>query len=107
MFINYFSSQKLNSNKISSNILGEQTTSPSDMPLVKTVIDSLYSQLPPQSQSFIENLNNSPIFEYTQNKLEFIKTESSGFPQKQIKDFKLYVLNKGQSMLKGAVDKTK
>jgi hypothetical protein len=102
--INYFSSQRP---IVNPDVLGTQTVAPSDMPLVKTVVDNLYNQLPEESRNLIENLNKSPILLNAQDKLNFIKTETSGFPQKQIKDIKDFFINKGKDLLNNASEKNK
>jgi hypothetical protein len=78
---------------------------PSDMPLVKTVVNNLYSQLPPDSRNLIENINNSPIISFTQSKIDFIKTETAGFPQKQLNDIKMFLIEKGHNLLDNVAGK--
>ncbi len=104
ILISYISTNTTSNNP---NILGDQTTAPSDMPIIKLFVDNLYNQLPENSRSLIENANNLPLIQYTQKNIDYFKNEKAGFPQKQIKDLKLYILNKGQELLKGAADKTK
>jgi hypothetical protein len=104
--IYYFSTQNINENSlINKNVLGDQTTAASDMPLVKTIVDNLYNQLPPESRNLIENLNQSPVIILTQSKFEFIKVEAVGFPQKQINDIKMFFINKGRGILDNAAGK--
>lgn len=89
------------------NVLGEQTTAASDMPIVKLVVDNLYNQLPSGSRNTIENLNNSPIISSTIQKVNLIKFNAANFPQKQINDLKVYLLKKGSDLLKNAAEKSK
>ena len=87
------------------NVLGTVTTPASEMPIVKMVIDNLYSQLPESSRNTIENLNSSPLFSDIQNKLNYFKETTSNFPQKQLNDVKVYILKKGSEYLKNAAEK--
>jgi hypothetical protein len=77
------------------------------MTLVRIVVDNLYKQLPPESRSFIENLNNSPVISYTQDKINYFKSETSSFPQKQIRDIKEFFINKGKDVLNKASENNK
>ena len=88
-----------------SNILGEQTFVFSELPIVKSTIDSLYNNLPPKSREFVENFNDSPVILMAQKKIDFIKNESAGFPQKQIQDVKMFFINKSRSILDNAAKK--
>ena len=102
--INYFSSQRPENDP---NVLGTQTVVPSEMPIIKTVVDNLYRQLPPESRQLIESLDKSPALSLVQEKFKLIQSETSSFPQKQIKDIKDFFINKGKDLLNSASEKNK
>jgi hypothetical protein len=89
--INYFSSAKAPSIS-SSSVLGTEIATSSGVPQLKSVYDEVYSRLPPSSRQTLENLNSSPAIILVQEKIDYLKEESSGFPQKQITDLKRSVI---------------
>lgn len=60
---------------------------------VKTITDSLYQQLPPQSQKVLQNLDKTPPVVFVQDKLNYLKQQTNGFPDKQIAEIKKNVIN--------------
>ena len=78
--INYLSSQ----NK-SPLVLGENTE-------IKPIFDTFYQMIPSGSQEKINNLSSNQTVIFIQNKINQIKTETNGFPQKQIIEIKKAVV---------------
>lgn len=74
--INYFSGSNNQS------ILGEQTIN------LSPYVEKVTNLLPEKSRQTVQNLPQSPIFGFIQEKFKYLQQESGGFPQKQIKDIK-------------------
>jgi len=92
--ISYISGQKLNSSlnidptisideKQSSFILGKTTE----------IGNNIYQLIPPKSRQQLENLNQSPAIIFIQQKINLIKDQTQGFPQKQIKEIQKMIIN--------------
>ena len=58
------------------------------------ILGTTVKYLPPQSQTTLKNLNTSPAFVYIQGKINYLKGQTNGFPQKQITDIKKMVVEK-------------
>lgn len=89
--ISYFSS---NSSETLSDptILGTEIASYSAIPQLKNIYDDIYNYLPPSSREVVENLSDQPAIIYLQKKMDYLKEESSGFPQKQITNIKRAII---------------
>ena len=93
--ISYISGQKLNSplnldqtisldEKQSNLILGKTTE----------IGNQIYQSIPEKSRNQLENLNQTPVVIFIQDKINLIKEQTQGFPQKQIKEIqKMLVKN--------------
>lgn len=90
--ITYFSAASSPLTSSSSHVLGSAIASASAVPQLKTVYDDVYQKLPPSSRQTLENINSSPAIILIQEKIDYLKEESSGFPQKQIADLKKSVV---------------
>ena len=90
--INYFISNKPTSVSGDPTVLGDESTSSSQLDL-PNIAGSLYLQLPENSRHLLENYSKNPNFQFIQNKLNDIKIEANGFPQKQINDLKKDIIN--------------
>jgi hypothetical protein len=65
------------------------------------VLGDMYSKLPQDSRSQIENFNQTEIGKIFSNSLGYIKEQLDGFPQKQIKEIKKAVVkNISDEMIK-------
>jgi len=91
--ISYVSGQKLNSPQIidptisldekqSNFILGKTTE----------ISNNIYQSIPENSRKQLENLNQTPAVIFIQEKINLIKEQSQGFPQKQIKEIQKMVV---------------
>ena len=92
--ISYISNQKLNSpinfdptvsldEKQSNYILGKTTE----------IGNNIYQSIPEKSREQLENLNQTPAVIFIQEKINMIKDQTNGFPQKQIKELQKMMLN--------------
>lgn len=77
---NYFS-------KSDASVLGDTTAFGGSVNL-KPVVDTIVKGLPPQSQEIINNFNQQPFVINTQYRINQVKEQLDGFPDKQIKDIK-------------------
>ena len=50
--------------------------------------------LPPQSQSTLNHLNTTPAFIFIKDKIDYLKDQTDGFPQKQITEIKKIIVEK-------------
>lgn len=92
--IDLISRQKLSPDKnFYPTVLGEKTSSSSAQLFLENTIDTIYDKLPPKSQETIKNLDKNPLVATIQEKLEYAKGESAGFPQKQINEIKKSIIN--------------
>ena len=91
--ISYISNQKLNSSfgvdptisideKQSNFILGKTTE----------FGNNIYNSIPENSRQQLENLNQNSAVIFIQDKINFIKEQTQGFPQKQIKEIQKMVV---------------
>lgn len=69
-------------------VLGVETTSALSQSQLSDYMDSLYQQIPEDSRKSLENFNQNPVFLSIQEKFEQLKTQTNGFPDKQIKEIK-------------------
>jgi len=92
--ISYISDQKLNSplnidqtisldEKQSNFILGKTTE----------IGNNIYQSIPKNSRQQLENLNQNPAVIFIQEKINLIKEQTQGFPQKQIKEIQKMVVD--------------
>ncbi len=82
----YFAIIYFSSKQSPSLVLGEHIE-------LKPVVDNLYQKLPPASQQQINHLSDTPVIKFINSKIDQLKTETNGFPQKQIADIKKAVIN--------------
>lgn len=87
LLISYVSSRQLQPN-----VLGTDTLSSPSNPVIQKYLDQAYAQLPHQSQKTLQNLPSSPAIIFLQQKIDYLKTETADFPQKQITDIKKAVI---------------
>jgi len=94
--INYLSAGIESGN---SHILGTRTFVPSDLPIVKSIVDNLYQQLPPNSRQLIENLVGSSALEFVQSSVDDLRDQTSSFPRRQLEAVKQYLIDRGHDIL--------
>jgi hypothetical protein len=85
--INFLSSTKKSKIIIDSTVLGDEIDT-SNSTIIKDTINQIYKHLPLKSQETLNNLPSSPPMIYITDKLNYLKSETNGFPQKQINDLK-------------------
>jgi hypothetical protein len=101
LIISFISNQKLNSNSNKLTSLNKEKDSGSVLGKTTEISNNLYQQIPPQSRQQLENLNKSQAFIFIQDKINFIKENTNGFPQQQIKDIqKMVVKNLYENTMK-------
>lgn len=101
--ISYFSAKE-NSDYLELNdptVLGDEITFPSAQPVLKQSFDTIYEKLPEDSRYKIETLNENPAIILFQEKINFIKEQTDGFPEKQIKEIQKAVI---KSIYKDLID---
>lgn len=87
-------------------ILGDSTITLQEQLNLQPTIDNLISQLPPQSQSTLKNLNSLPIVLSVQDKVNLINQNLDGFPDKQVKQFlRFLIVTFSDSLLKSVDQK--
>lgn len=91
--ISFVSDQKINSPKIIDNTLSIDEKE-SNFILGKTteIGNNIYQAIPANSRQQLENLNQTPAMIFIQEKINLIKQESQGFPQKQIKEIQKTII---------------
>jgi hypothetical protein len=85
--ISFVSGQKINSPKIIDDTLSIDEKE-SNFILGKTteISNNIYQAIPENSRQQLENINQTPAMIFVQEKINYIKEQSQGFPQKQIKE---------------------
>lgn len=53
---------------------------------------NIYNSIPPKSRQQLENLGQTPAVMFIQEKINLIKEQSQGFPQKQIKEIQKMII---------------
>lgn len=71
-------------------VLGEET--PKNNIIISDYLNSAYNLIPEKSRQQLENINQTPAYIFVQDKIEYIKKETEGFPNKQIKEIKKAVV---------------
>lgn len=100
--ISYISGQKINSPKNTDSTLSLDENK-TNIILGKTteIGNNIYKSIPENSRKQLENLNQNPAMIFIQEKINLIKEQSQGFPQKQIKELqKIIVKNVYENTLK-------
>lgn len=100
--ISYISGQKINSPKNTDPTLSLDENK-TNIILGKTteIGNNIYKSIPENSRQQLENLNQNPAMIFIQEKINLIKEQSQGFPQKQIKELqKIIVKNVYENTLK-------
>jgi len=87
-----------------SHVLGDSTITLQEQLNLQPVIDNIISQLPPQSQNTLKNLNTLPIVLSVQDKVNLVNQNLNGFPDKQIKQFLRYLIITFSNSLLKSVD---
>ena len=92
LIISFISGQKMNTPKVIDDTLSVDETE-SNFILGKTteIGNNIYQAIPENSRNQLENLNQTPAMNFVQQKIDFIKQQSQGFPQKQIKEIQKMV----------------
>ena len=92
--ISLISSQQMNSSKNFDPTLSLDEKQ-SNFILGKTteIGNQIYQSIPPKSRQQLENINQSPAVIFIQEKINYIKEQTSDFPQKQIKEIQKMILN--------------
>ena len=91
--ISYISSQKLNSStNIDPTISLDEKQSNFILGKTTEIGNNIYQSIPQKSREQLENLNQSPIMMIIQEKINLLKEQSQGFPQKQIKEIQKMLL---------------
>ena len=92
--VSYISDQKTNSFKEINSILSLNEDQ-SGFILGKTteIGNNIYQSIPENSRKQLENLNQNSAIIFVQEKINFIKEQSSGFPQKQIKEIQKMIID--------------
>jgi hypothetical protein len=89
----YLSISYFSSNKEKDPILGDSTTLISEDDQNR-VINDLYQRLPESSRHQLENFQDTQIAIYIKDKTDFIKEQTNGFPDRQIKEFQKSLIKK-------------
>lgn len=91
--ISFISGQKTNSFQTIDSALSVDKTE-SNFILGKTteISNNIYLSIPEDSRKQLENLNQNPVTTLVQEKINLIKEQSQGFPQKQIKDLQKMII---------------
>jgi len=94
--INYFSQhQPKPPAPTNSAVLGDQAQATASSSLVITEgLQSAYSLLPESSRHFIENFNQSSLYQDAQKKIDYLRDQTQDFPAKQIKDLQKGIIDK-------------
>lgn len=71
-------------------VLGEQIASSSAV----LNFDPIYGLLPVKSQNQIENMKSASTSAFIQDKIDFLKAEAAGFPDKQIKEIQKQIVDR-------------
>ena len=93
------------------NYLSTQTSPVIDDPTVlgdevnsSVLVDGAYQLLPEKSRREIDNLPNNPVIISLQQKYQQLLAETNGFPQKQIDDFKSWLIRNLAQQLINSID---
>ena len=91
--ISYISGQKINSPKNTDPTLSLDENK-TNIILGKTteIGNNIYKSIPENSRQQLENLNQNPAMIFIQKKINLIKEQSQGFPQKQIKEIQKIIV---------------
>ena len=90
--ISFVSGQKLNSSKVIDNTLSvDEKESSSILGKTTEIGNDIYQSIPPSSRQQLENFNETPFMIFIQEKIDLVKQQSQGFPQKQIKEIQKMV----------------
>jgi hypothetical protein len=94
--INYFSTHhKTNTTTSTSTVLGEETVASfSANPVITKGLQDAYSLLPENSRHLLENINRTPLYLNVAKQIDYLKSQSQDFPQKQIKEIQKGIVNK-------------
>jgi len=91
--ISYISSQKLNSStNIDPTISLDEKQSNFILGKTTEIGNNIYQSIPEKSREQLQNLNQTPPMIFIQEKINLIKEQSQGFPQKQIKEIQKMLL---------------
>ncbi|MFA6369330.1 MAG: hypothetical protein WCX20_03055 [Candidatus Shapirobacteria bacterium] len=92
--ISLISGQKMNStNNFDPTISLDEKQSSFILGKTTEISNQIYQSIPPKSRQQLENINQSPAIIFVQEKINYLKDQTSGFPQKQIKEIQKMILN--------------
>lgn len=105
--IYYFSSHpKKESINVDPTVLGDATESTSSAnPVIHDTLNKIYLQLPESSRKTIENFDQSTLYKNVDQKINELKKQSNGFPQKQIKEVKKMIVKSIYDDMIKSIDK--
>jgi len=91
--ISFISGQKTNSiQTIDSTLSVDKAESNFILGKTTEISNNIYQSIPEDSRKQLENLNQNPVTTLVQEKINLIKEQSQGFPQKQIKDIQKMII---------------
>lgn len=91
--ISYISGQKTDSfQTLDSTLSIDEKQSNFILGKTTEIRNDIYESIPPKSREQLENLNQTPAIIFIQEKINLIKEQSQGFPQKQIKEIQKMVV---------------
>lgn len=91
--INLISTQKFNSSqKLDPTISIDEKTKSSILGKTTEISNKIYKSIPESSRNQLENLEENQAVLFIQNKINYIKEQSQGFPQNQIKEIQKMVI---------------
>jgi len=92
--ISFISGQKINSfQNIDSDFSIKDQTSNIFLEKTTEISNGIYQSIPENSRKQLENFNQNPAATLIQEKINLIKEQSQGFPQKQIKEIQKMIIN--------------
>jgi hypothetical protein len=93
LIISFLSEQKKNfSQEIDSTLSLDEKQTNSILGKTTEISNNIYNSIPPKSREQLENLNQTPVGIFLQEKINFIKEQSQDFPQKQIKEIQKAII---------------
>lgn len=90
--ISLISGQKINQNNIDPTLSTDEKSSSFILGKTTEIGNDIYQSIPPKSREQLENFNQNPAVNFIQQKIDLVKEQSQGFPQKQIKEIQKIIL---------------
>ncbi len=93
LIISFISNQKINYSKnLDKNLSIDEKKSSFILGKTTEIGNDIYQSIPPKSRQQLENLNTNPAMIFIQDNISYIKEQTKGFPQKQIKEIQKAVV---------------